>query len=117
MKKTWMFGVVAAVSMVLTGCGSTCDDLADAFEEADEKARPCATGGSEPTAFNVNQCENNIDKCSDSEKEALADFADCIRDLPECTPATQSGFINSLTACALGVSGKVGQTCSSALGG
>jgi hypothetical protein len=117
MRKMKIFGVVAVAALALTGCGSTCDDLADAFDEVDEKARPCAAAGEEPTAFNVNQCENNVDKCTDSEKEALADLADCLRDLPECTPATENGFGTAAAACILGASGKIGQTCSSALGG
>jgi hypothetical protein len=113
--KKWMIGVVAASAMALTGCSSTCDDLADAYESLEEKSKPCSTG-SQPTAFNTNRCDQNIDKCADSEKEALADVGDCIRDLPECTPATQQTFVNALLACALAAEGKVGETCSTALG-
>ena len=114
MKK--IFGVVAVARMGLTGCVLPCDDLADAVEVAQERVKPCAAEGVEFEAFNVNQCENNLDNCTDSEKEALADYADCYRKLPECTPANRQGFINAASACELSVSGKVGANCAKIFG-
>lgn len=112
MKK--MFGVVAVAALVLTGCGNTCDDLEDAFKEFDTKAAPCNDGSS--TTFNMNQCNNNIDKCSSDDKKALADFADCIRDLPTCSSSTEDNFSAQLLGCALTLSGKISDTCNSAFG-
>src|SRR5690242_10991042 len=110
-----IFGVVAIAMMALTGCASTCDDLEDAYGKAQNKARPCASAGSPVTPFNTNQCENNLDKCSDSEKKALGNLADCLRDLPECTPATVDNFNNAVIGCAFSLAGKVGQNCASAI--
>jgi hypothetical protein len=114
MQKKWMLGVAAVAALALTGCGDTCDDLADGFKVAEQKARPCSSGPSE--AFNINQCDSNLNQCTDSEKQALADLANCLRKLPECTPGNTTPFENSLAACALGVSGKVGENCSNIFG-
>jgi hypothetical protein len=115
--KTKIFGVVAIAMLALTGCGNVCDDLDNAGETLEDKYKPCATAGDESPSFNTNQCSDNIDDCSDSEKKALGDFADCIRELPECTPATEDNFNTALFGCALSLSGKIGETCSTAIGG
>lgn len=112
-----IFGVVAVAMMALTGCGNVCDELDNASETLEDKVRPCLDAGEQFESFNTNQCSDNLEDCTDSEKEALSDFAECIRDLPECTPATEQGFSNALTACALSLSGKIGQTCGQAISG
>ncbi|MCY1075274.1 hypothetical protein [Archangium lansingense] len=113
--KTKIFGVVAVAMLALTGCGNVCDELDNAFEAVEEKARPCASAGEEPTSFNTNQCSDNLEDCTDSEKKAMSDFAKCLRELPECTPATQENFSNATLGCLLSLSGKVGETCGNAI--
>ncbi|MFY0564904.1 hypothetical protein ACN28E_13690 [Archangium lansingense] len=115
--KTKIFGVVAVAMMALTGCGNVCDELDNAFEAVEDKAKPCLSAGEEPTSFNTNQCSDNLDDCSDSEKKALSEFAECLRELPECTPATEQSFGTAVAACVLSVSGKVGESCGTAIGG
>lgn len=116
MKKK-IFGVVAVAMMALTGCGNVCDELDNSFEAFEDKYQPCAEAGEDSPSFNTNQCSDNInDDCSDKEKEALSDFAECLRDLPECSPATRETFGNATLACALTLSGKVGETCQNAIG-
>jgi hypothetical protein len=111
MKKKWMLGVAAVAALALTGCGDTCDDIADADKVFLKKYAPCTTPDNNPEAFNINQCDANLNRCTDTEKEALAKFASCIRDLPECSPGNTQPFDDAFAACGLGVRGKVGQNC------
>jgi hypothetical protein len=114
--KKLMMGAVVAVSMVMTGCTNVCGDLESAAEALETKVKPCLEPGQTFESFNVNQCEDSLDNCSDSEKEALSDYADCIRKMPECTPATEQGFVNALAACSLTADGKIGASCAQTLG-
>lgn len=114
----WMMGLAAGMILALTGCGgSACDELADGSSELEKKITPCLDAGETIEKFNVNQCEAGIEKCSDAEKEAMSKFADCLADVPECSPATEQSFANSVAACALQLEGKVGDTCSTAVFG
>jgi len=111
MRKKWMLGVAAVAALALTGCGDTCDDLADADKVFLKKYAPCATPNNNPEAFNINQCDANLNRCTDSEKQALGQFSNCIRNLPECSPANTDPFDTAFTACAAAARGKVGQNC------
>ena len=111
-------GVVAFAALALTGCGTLCDDMLDASDTYAKKYSPCSTTldslfGNE--AFNVTQCERNVDKCTDAEKDAVSAYADCLRELPECSPATKDTFRNAFEGCGLLIKDKVGNTCRSAL--
>jgi hypothetical protein len=112
MQKKWMLGVAAVAALALTGCGDTCDDLADADKVFLNKIAPCTTAGDAPEAFNINQCDANLNRCTDTEKQALADFASCVRKLPECSPGNTTPFENAYGACVLAAQGKVGNNCS-----
>lgn len=112
MKK--LVGVLAVVAMALTGCGNTCDELEDALSDFDKKAAPC---GNEPSTFNMNQCENNVDKCSSEDKEALEKFADCLKDLPDCSTATEDNFNAAALGCAFSLAGSVSEQCLDTIGG
>ena len=111
MKK--LLGVVAIAGLALTGCGNACDEMASATDVYITKASPCLDDP--PDAFNITQCDRTLDKCTDSEKEALSAYADCLSKLPECTPGSKGSFNDALTACALGIKGKVGDNCARAL--
>ncbi len=118
MKKQWLIGVAVAAGLALMGCGkSTCSDLTDADNKYEEKYRPCLASGETQTKFNQNQCEAGVDKCTDAEKTALADYADCVRKLPDCTPNTKDAFGTSAVACITVAQGKIGQTCQTAIFG
>jgi hypothetical protein len=93
--------VFAVVSLALTGCGgSLCQDLADTSESLGEKAKACGATPSDPiTEEEINQCEESLDSCTDSDKKALEDFISCLDELPTCSTANQSAFATSLLAC------------------
>lgn len=114
--KKLIAGLVMAAALVGCGGGSVCDDLADADKELGEKASACAEPGEDDVVFNKSQCEANEDKCNDDEKEALSQMAECLGDLPTCSPASEQTFTAGSLACLLGAYGKVGQTCLSAVG-
>jgi hypothetical protein len=106
---------VMLVSLALTGCGnSVCEDMADAFEDFDEKAKPC-DDGSEPsdpiTDAEIEQCDKDLESCSDSDKDAIRDFADCLADVPTCSPSNQDAFASASLACFFSVSGKISPNC------
>jgi hypothetical protein len=103
-------------AMTLVGCGSICDDVLDASDIYAQKVSPCRSASRPvPEAFNVTQCERAVDRCTDSEQDAINAYADCLRDLPECTPGTDKAFDNALEGCRLTLEGKVGDNCRSAL--
>jgi hypothetical protein len=108
----WIIGLIAATTVALTGCGSTCDSFADSGDSLIEKVKPCLDSDDDPpAAFNVNQCERAFENCTDSEKEALDEYLDCLDKLEACTPGTKDGFRNALEACNDYMDSKVGETC------
>ena len=96
--KKLIAGLVLAAA-ALTGCGgSVCGDLKDGYESLGEKAAPCG-GGEGFENLDTDECEASIDECSDSEKEAISDFSDCLKDLDKCDPNNAQAFISDLTTC------------------
>ncbi|HVG60230.1 MAG TPA: hypothetical protein VNA24_16855 [Hyalangium sp.] len=96
---------VALVSLSLAGCsGSLCDEFDDSGKELVDKVKNCPSFSEvtyeEPTEAERQQCENSLEACTDSDKEALNKFIDCIGDLPECTASTEQTFATSFLACA-----------------
>lgn len=113
--KKLIAGLVLAAA-ALTGCGgSTCSDLEDGYNEFREAYKPCAASGESLPAFNANACDEGIDSCTDSEKDALADFASCLKDdVDECNPSNTTVFQAQVTACLAKVT-NVGENCGSGL--
>jgi hypothetical protein len=107
----WMIGLIAATAVALTGCSSTCDNMAEVSDAYIEKAKPCLSADETPTAFNVTQCDRSFEKCTDSEREALDEYIDCLDKLAECTPGTKDGFKSARAACKNYMEAKVGDNC------
>jgi len=108
----WIIGLVAASAVALTGCSSTCDNFSSTGDELIEKIKPCLDADDRPpAAFNVEQCDRAYDNCTDSEKEALDEYMDCLNELEECTPGTEGGFKNALESCNDYLDAKVGENC------
>jgi hypothetical protein len=96
---------VALFSLALTGCsGSLCDDFDDSGKTLVEKVENCPSFDEvtyeEPTEAERQACEDSLEACTDSDKEALNKFIDCVNDLPECTASTEQSFAASFLACA-----------------
>jgi hypothetical protein len=96
----------ATLLLLAAGCGSsnsssaTCDNLGNAISGLGSKYAAC---GTLPTiTFDKNQCVQafNNSACTDSDKQKINDFANCINALPNCTPATQTTWANSYVNCA-----------------
>jgi hypothetical protein len=105
----------AVVSLALTGCGgSICDDFDDTSKNLVDKVDACPSFSdityTEPTEAEREQCEQNLESCSDSDKEALNKFIDCVNDLPDCTAATEQSWSASFLACAAPLAG-VSESC------
>lgn len=108
----WIISLIAASSVALTGCSSTCDSFASTQDELIEKTRPCLDAGDQlPAAFNVTQCDRASENCTDAEKEALDEYRDCLDKLEACTPGTKDGFKNAREACEDYMESKVGESC------
>jgi hypothetical protein len=105
----------AVVSLALTGCGgSICEDFKDAGEDLQEKAKPCSdgtTGTDEP--FDVKQCESDLSKCSDSDKDALNEYIDCLGDVDKCVKGQEQAFAGAVLGCAFTAAGKLSDACTS----
>lgn len=110
--RNWIIGLIAASSVALTGCSSTCDNFSSIGDDLIEKVKPCLDAGKEPpAAFNVNQCDRAYANCTDAEKEALDEYADCLDKLQACTPGTSDAFKNAQEACEDYMESKVGESC------
>jgi ABC-type uncharacterized transport system auxiliary subunit len=108
----WMIGLIAALAAALTGCSSTCDNMAEVADAYIEKVKPCLDANDQqPTAFNVNQCDRAFESCTESEREAVAEYVDCVDKLAECTPGTKDAFKNAREACDDYLESKAGETC------
>jgi hypothetical protein len=107
----WIIGLIAATTLALTGCSSTCDNLSDATDAYAVKVKPCLSSGETTTAFNVNQCDRTIEKCTDSERQALDEYVECVEKLSECTPGTKDAFKSARDACNEYMESKVGDVC------
>lgn len=108
-------GVVAVVSLALAGCGgSVCQDTADSYDTLNEKAKPCGATVVNPiTEAEINTCEDNLDKCSDSDKKSLEDFNDCVGDLAKCSPGGERTFDSAVDTCETYLD-KISDTCTNA---
>jgi hypothetical protein len=59
----------------------------------------------------VNQCDVAFERCTDSEREALDEYIECVDKLQECTPGTKDAFKNASEACDDYLGSKVGDSC------
>ncbi len=107
----WLIALIATAAVALTGCSSTCDNMAEVSDAYGEKVRPCLSADQQPPAFNVNQCDQAFEKCTEAEQEAIEEYIECLDKLEACTPGTKDGFRNALEACNDYMDSKVGETC------
>jgi hypothetical protein len=96
---------LAAVSLTMMGCGgSLCEDFADSFGSIEDKVEDCSSFDDvtfdEPSDAEIKSCEENLDKCSDSDKKILEKFIDCVNGLDKCTNSTENAFATAFLACA-----------------
>lgn len=105
----------AVVSLALTGCsGSICEDFKSVSADLEEKAKPCSEGTTgTPEEFDVQQCESDLAKCSDSDKEALEEYISCLGDVDTCVKGQQQVFDGAVLACAFAAAGKLSAACTS----
>ncbi|HVG60229.1 MAG TPA: hypothetical protein VNA24_16850 [Hyalangium sp.] len=105
----------AVASLVLTGCsGSICEDFKDVSEDISEKAKPCSDGTpgtDEP--FDVQQCEEDLAKCSEDDKKALEEYVDCLGDVETCEKGKEDVYGGAVLACAFAAAGKLSDACTS----
>lgn len=110
--------VLVVVSLALAGCGgSTCEDLKSAFDDLAEKGKPCNDSSVEEGTFNMSTCEANFDKCTDTEKDALSDYASCLSKVDTCEPGKSDDFDGAVLACIFTSAGKISDTCDQAVFG
>ena len=99
--------IALAVSLLLlaAGCGSsnsssaTCDNLGNAITSLSTKYAACGTLPA--ISFDKNACVQafNNSSCTDSDRQKINDFANCIQGLPNCTLATQSTWATAYGNC------------------
>ncbi|MCY1016335.1 hypothetical protein [Pyxidicoccus sp. MSG2] len=105
--KKLMIGLVAVSSLVFgTGCGGNyCDDAADAYSGLADKADDCpeiksVLSGLEFSDSDIEECKNDLENCSDGDKDKLNDSIDCINDMPDCESGKEDAWIADLQDCA-----------------
>ncbi|NBD08985.1 MULTISPECIES: hypothetical protein [Corallococcus] len=94
MKKV-LIGLAAMAS--LTACGSSvCEKIKDGVNKVTSQAKACGFVQEDPddtgeyTDAQEKLCESAMERCSDSEKKMLEDFADCVNDIPACKSASEA---------------------------
>jgi hypothetical protein len=107
----WLITLIATAAVALTGCSSTCDNMAEVSDAYGEKVRPCLSADQQPPAFNVNQCDRAFENCTEAEREAVEEYIECLDRLAACTPGTRDGFKNAKEACDEYMEAQVGETC------
>ncbi|HET9156272.1 MAG TPA: hypothetical protein VFN91_06370 [Myxococcaceae bacterium] len=94
----------SALLLFAVGCGSSgsavCDNLGNAANNLKTKYSACGTLGGEP--FNKDQCVEayNNSHCSDADKAKINDFVNCLNGMSNCTPQTQTDWLDALDTCA-----------------
>jgi hypothetical protein len=96
---------VAVASLAMTACsGSLCDQFDDSGKDLVDKVKNCPSFKdityTEPTEAEKKQCEDSLKTCTDSDKESLNKFLDCINDLDKCEAASEQSFAAAFLACA-----------------
>jgi len=96
-------------TLALTACASSsdttvCDKLSTGLNDFATKAAQCVSTPPS-TGITAEQCRQSIDKCTDSDRQKLADFGSCLSALPTCTPSTLSAWQSSVQSCLLKLAG------------
>jgi hypothetical protein len=93
-----MLAWMAAVA-VLAGCRSTaCQDLAQAYADVDQKARPCLERAPLP-AFDPTLCEQNLQQCASDDLDQLDHQVECYQELDTCEPEQKASFLEAISTC------------------
>lgn len=107
MKKI-LFGLAAMASLTLTACGggSICDQLEDVAKSTADKAEECGltidADDKEITDAEREQCEKATESCTDADKKAFEEYADCVADVKGCadkSEAEQGAYQLRVFAC------------------
>ena len=101
----WFVRALAVASLSMVGCGgSLCEDIADTGPSLKEKVADCPSYKDvtfeEPTEAEIKQCEEDVDSCTDNDKELIGKFVDCINGLDKCVASNENAFNLSFAACA-----------------
>jgi hypothetical protein len=119
--KKWL-ACVAAVSLALVGCGggNECDDVDEAYDEVADKAANCRNviddSYFEGLSDNeVDQCKEDLENCTDGDKDVIKDFSECVQDVPKCAASNTDPFEDGLTICLLEAANKLTPSCSAAV--
>lgn len=99
MKRVLLSFTTALLSTSLVvGCGpSTCERLAVASEQLQEKSKLCLAPNTEE--FDMQQCEEVSKSCSWADRDGLHRFADCVDRLGTCDPDQLEAWVNDYFDC------------------
>ncbi|WP_257461393.1 hypothetical protein [Archangium lipolyticum] len=97
-KSGWVLAPLAA-AVWLAGCRSTtCADLAAAYADVDQKARPCMERAPLPS-LDPNRCEQNLHACADEDVTTLESQVRCYQRLGTCQPGQKEAFLQDISRC------------------
>ncbi|HZH04437.1 MAG TPA: hypothetical protein VEY30_11685 [Myxococcaceae bacterium] len=107
--------VVAAVGLQACGGSSICDRAGDFAENQLQ----CLVG-EDSNLGNISDaqkeaCEQQLDGCTDADKDLYENFFDCAEGAGECSTANQQEYTTKLAACSQTLSG-VSPACDQAVG-
>ena len=96
-KSAWILACLAAG--ILGGCRDTlCAEIADAYAQVDQKARPCVARAPLP-AFTAASCERQSEACDEQDRERLQAQLDCYARLETCVPDQRDAFLDAMARC------------------
>jgi hypothetical protein len=123
MTKRFFSLCIAVAAVAVVGCGSSssstpaglCDKATSAAPGIAAKFTPCfGTTGGGVTVPSGTSCTTAIANCSDADRAVLNSLLDCLSGLPTCSTATQTDFLNKLSACGDPTSKGVSAACAAA---
>jgi hypothetical protein len=109
MRIAWVMAALGSACEPVSGNGvglsepAGCQLMPTLANEARVKLGTCAVSkNSEVESYlslNPSRCQDMLSKCAKSDVEDVDTFLGCLRELPACTPATESAFIAKAQEC------------------
>ncbi|WP_426749484.1 hypothetical protein [Myxococcus sp. Y35] len=110
--KKLLISLVATSSLVFgAGCGGDddgdedlCQETANTYNSLADKAEGCPEIADFFSLFelseeDINVCRESMDSCTDSDKDKIRAFLDCLNDVPRCQSSNLEAWAAEFEAC------------------
>jgi hypothetical protein len=91
------------MTLLLTACGTVCDQIASAEDGVSAKEQSCNSGSF--TKHDASKCNAGLSKCSPDDTQKLNAYAGCLNSLPNCQSGMELSWSISVAECSGKLSG------------